>query len=435
MNKLSSLACVVFCIFLLLLLLSNAVAQTANPTWKIQVVDSNGSISRYSSLALDSNGNPHISYCRLHEKYTDLNDDLMYASLVGSEWQIQTVKKNGAIDGSGSLALDSAGNPHICYIDENHDLMYASWNGTGWGLQKADQNSTTPGGHYLVLDSNDNPHIIYYNSTDYSLKYAAWTGNEWNVQIIDQETIESSGRNQTGCPSLAVDSNGNPHISYYYTFTNQNLGDWESDLIYALWNGTGWQKQIIEKMGNVGSFDVYTSIALDSRDYPHICYQTGVPTVLKYVSWTGRNWSLQTVDKIGGGFFNSLSLDSRDNPQISYYYPINGSLMLAIWSGSNWDIQVVTTLNSVAYYPSLVVDSIGNPHISFGTIGNSLRYASAVLPPAETGRHITAQYLYAVIVGVVVVVVVGAVLLLLRKRRVKKSKIDSSNNLPQTMSS
>ncbi len=60
----------------------------------------------YSSLALDSSGNPHIIY---------FNDGLKYAVQNGSSWDIQVVDVDGW---GGSLTLDSTGNPHIVYTNQ-----------------------------------------------------------------------------------------------------------------------------------------------------------------------------------------------------------------------------------------------------------------------------------------------------------------------------
>ena len=96
--------------------------------WTIQTVDSDGWVGEYTSLALDSSGNPHISYSG--------GDDLKYAAFNGSTWTTQTVDSNGEVGWDTSLALDSNGNPSISYWDHtNYDLKYAAFNGSAWTTQ------------------------------------------------------------------------------------------------------------------------------------------------------------------------------------------------------------------------------------------------------------------------------------------------------------
>ena len=96
------------------------------------------------------------------------------------------------------------------------------------------------------LDSAGNPHISYHDTAGGDLMYAAWNGTGWDV-----ETVDSTG--QVGWyTALALDSAGNPHISYY-DITN-------SDLKYAAWNGTGWDVETVDSAGQVGW---YTALALD----------------------------------------------------------------------------------------------------------------------------------------------------------------------------
>ncbi|MHC4757397.1 MAG: hypothetical protein ACYTE8_01955 [Planctomycetota bacterium] len=73
-----------------------------------------------SSIAVDGNGNPHISY------YDASNIDLKYATFNGSKWILETVDSSGDVGRYSSITLDSKGRPHISYLDfANGNLKYA----------------------------------------------------------------------------------------------------------------------------------------------------------------------------------------------------------------------------------------------------------------------------------------------------------------------
>jgi hypothetical protein len=248
----------------------------------------------YSSLALDSNGNPHITYLANDV----VNLVLRYASWSGSAWIIQTITNN-AIE--GSLALDSNDNPHISYNDK-----YASWNSSDWTVQTIDQ-----GGFHnsLALDSSDNPHICYcYNLGGAGvLNYVSWNGSTWNIQTVDKN-VDIYNK----C-SLALDSAGNPHITYY--------DNAQSFLKYASWTDSQWIVQTVDQTSSG-----FSSLALDSSGNQHISYYYGIKGgFLNYASWNGSKWNIQTVD-YNKPFvtekypltYTSLALDLAGNPHISY---------------------------------------------------------------------------------------------------------------------
>jgi hypothetical protein len=74
----------------------------------------------------------------------------------------------------------------------------------------------------------------------------------------------------------------------------------------------------------------YNSIALDSRDMPHISYYDSEKNDLKYAYKNSFGWRIQTVDsKEDVGLYTAIALDSNGNPHISYYDETNNDLKYA----------------------------------------------------------------------------------------------------------
>ena len=71
--------------------------------------------------------------------------------------------------------------------------------------------------------------------------------------------------------------------------------------------------------------------------------------------------------------YSSIALDSFDYPHISYTISSGNSVGYANWDGANWNLWVV---DESGYYPSMAVASTNIPHISYGVTGiNEVRYA------------------------------------------------------------
>jgi len=332
------------------------VTPAAALEWSVQTVDSVGRVGEYTSLALDSNGYPHISY---HNSTT-----LKYAAWDGSVWTNRTVDSTGDVGEYTSLALNSSGYPSISYRDvTNDDLKYAAWNGTAWTNQTIDSSGSVGTYTSLALDNNGYPRISYHDTTNGDLKYAAWDGAAWTVQTVD--SVNTVGAHS----SLALNSSGYPRISYY-DGTNGNLK-------YAVWSGTAWTKQTIDSVDSEGT---YTSLALDGSDNPRISFFDTTNGDLKYAAWSGTAWIIQTVDSSGSvGTYTSLALDSSSNPRISYYDTTNKALKYAVWGGTAWITQTVDSTGDVGGYSSLALDSSDSPRISYyDTTNLDLKYAKGV---------------------------------------------------------
>jgi hypothetical protein len=304
----------------------------ASPAGTIKIVDSSGNVGTYSSLALDAEGNPHISYC-------DGNCGLKHAYCNGTMWHVESVDYNGWPGLYSSIAIDPYGNPCISYYDNwDGELRYTAWNGSSWNTQVVD----SPGGGFtsLAIDSEGNPHISYYDITNGDLKYASWTSSGWNIQTVD------SAGDVGWSTSLKLDSSDNSHISY--------LDSTSTQLKYAVWTGLGWDIQVVDSVGNANFFQTWlncTSLALDSSGYPRISYFDGVNSSLKYALWNGSSWVIQTVDSsYNVGWSSSLALDSSGRAHISYYDATVG------------DLKYVCSQNAIGFSPQSTPGSSSTLH-------------------------------------------------------------------------
>jgi hypothetical protein len=94
----------------------------------------------------------------------------------------------------------------------------------------------------------------------------------------------------------------------------------------------------VDSVGELG-WHIYPSIALDSNYDPHISYYTGEE--LKYAYWTGSEWVTETLSAESVRD-TSLDLDSENRPYIVYYVPTTRELKLA--RGIRYDNQVFLPL-------------------------------------------------------------------------------------------
>ena len=93
----------------------------------IELVDREGLVGKYCSLALNGLDQPSISY------YDESNESLKYAWRDGVGWHTETVDSNGHVGKYTSLALDILGRPCISYYDvSREDLKYAWQDGKTW---------------------------------------------------------------------------------------------------------------------------------------------------------------------------------------------------------------------------------------------------------------------------------------------------------------
>ena len=325
--------------------------QGTDGDWHIETVDSGYPSTGASALTLDEDGNPHIAYSS--------GSGLQYArwDTGAGAWQIESLDN---ISGGASLALDEAGNPHIGYIRPENwdsDLKYAhrSAGASDWRIEIVDSAELTGLNPDVAVDTAGNPHISYHEWNSSDLRYAHWDSDigTWQLETVDSVGVVGQWT------SIVVDDLGNPHIAYYDQ-TNH-------DPKYAYWDGSAWQIETVSDEGSV----VGISLAMDGSGTPHISYLDAVNDELKYAY---RNmdtgiWQVEAVGPAYDGSNTSLVLDEAGHPHISY---ILSGVRYAYWDAdvSAWQIETVDSGGQSA----LALDSTGNPHIVYSSSGD-LKYA------------------------------------------------------------
>lgn len=360
--------------------------------WYITTIDASGNIYRGVSLALDPQGWPHLAYHGMKHAWFDgsiwrieVLDDAPYVDnpvslaidLTGglhvaylnsalyqlrygykdTAWNITIVDQGGMAGNHPSIAIDSNGLPQISHsvslgsINFDTKLVYTRHTGSAWESQTVLSSDENVSYASFALTSDDQPRIAYCNNGQ--VFYTAWTGEDWSIETVEPDTNYTSSPN----PSIALDSQDRPHISYYYMISN--------DLRYAWRDDAGWHRLTVDSSSDsVGSV---SSIQIDGNDRPHIAYYDGSNEILKYAWYDGSSWHTQVVDsQAGAGVAISLALNAQGQPRIAYQVSY-GPVRYAWYDGASWHFEDVFLSGSSPWMSSvsLVLDAAGQAHLAF----------------------------------------------------------------------
>ena len=356
-------------------------APAANGDWQITTFPSQNVQGTYSSIALDQDGNPHISFL------DETSYDVKYVRWDEDNWEERTVDTLDILAWSNtSLALNVNGQPRIAYPYANPcRIGHAQWDGTQWQLVKLDWGGCSM---YvtLALDGTGEPCISYYQWAPSPDGARVWLACHeaagWQTPTVVDTVHYSLLQDLALYHSLVLQSDGTPHLNYY-----RQILSGPAQLWYATRSGGPWVRTVVDEGPGVGS---YSSLALDSQNRPRISYYDHTNGDLKYAQWSGSQWYTETVDNSGDvGSYTSLALDGSGNPHISYYDATNRDLKYAYWNGSQWRVEIVDSSGDVGEWTSLMLNAAGKAHISYYDQTNGdLKYATnsdgvehAIYPP------------------------------------------------------
>ena len=271
------------------------------------------------SLAIDPQGIAYLAF-------RPVTSSLMLARSVladpAGSWQVQTVLQSGDISGPLSLALDSAGLPHLAFYESSGPLY-----------QQPDR---------LLL-----AHPIMFEP-GLSLAEAI----RWQFEAVDIPPV-----GQPGAPSLVLDRLGELVLLLRHASSGLPL--------LARRSGQGWQTNAILE----GPLLRAASLKFDSFGAPQIASFAGGS--LMYLVWNGSDWDQQFIHPEHRIVPNSLAfaLDAADQPRFIYQNSRNGDVVLVIGVGL---LQRTLTLLTrpagsfpALYNPLIMVDKQGATHILF----------------------------------------------------------------------
>jgi len=172
----------------------------------------------------------------------------------------------------------------------NFEIYLRDWNGTNWvsidgnvgrpvDLNVSETNAISQFAS-IANDSSDNPYIVWedYESPGYAnILFRKWNDLNWvdaagNTGFTADLNVSTDLVGDHEVPDIAVDSSNNPYV----VWETHNVG-----ILFRKWDNSNW----VDAAGNVSSGDDLNvsgsasstprlpSVAIDSKDRPHIVWQ------------------------------------------------------------------------------------------------------------------------------------------------------------------
>jgi hypothetical protein len=385
--------------------------------WRVEIVDSGGYVGTDTAIAVDSQGHPHISYRAINSS-TNWND-LKYASWTGSSWKTEMLETAYSTAFYTSLVIDKDDRPHISYYEgwSGYRIRYATSNGSAWSFDTVDYVSGTITRTSLALDSLGHPHVAYYDGVpDYTLKHSWWDGTEWRNETL------SGTRYVCGYASLAIDPSDTTHMAYQ-SLTNNNIryashvsGGWNTTTVdsagdactfaslaldgagrahvaysetvhhslrYAEEATGGWNAETVNDTGFISS---HISLALNTNGTPRI----------SYYDESGQDLLYAAKDELGPGqvptlSFSPPSLDFGDLQQGA-----TGTLIFSVWNSGGGTLNY-SLYENVSWITAVIPargSSTGNVdavNVSIDTTGIPVGFHSGSVEIISNGGNGTVE--------------------------------------------
>lgn len=328
---------------------------------------------KYTSIAVDSYGQAHISYTKFYPRSDRIYHKLkyIYFDRTISAWKIYLVKEPGSGVASlneglfTSIAIDSRDRPHIAFLDDDHDkVRYVfsarenNWTFSYPTSAGIGQYDNLGGWNSLVLrpgEPQDKPFIAFYDKTKGALAMAEGT-YKTDLKNYTWSTYRIDNSGDVGLfASLAIKNGKDFGVSYFDE-------SWD-DLRYAMGNGSNWNIKVVT--GTNSRAGRYTSLVFDFNQKPHITYFDFSDGMLYEAYQITTTWKFRPIDLSETLGSAAISLDSARNPNVLYYNDLLGSLEVArrttTWAADTVIASRLSTDQRVAFK----VDLSGRSHVAY----------------------------------------------------------------------
>ena len=270
--------------------------------------------------------------------------------------------------GSTSAVSDDNGLIHMVY-ETDGALYYVKNSGTSIITETIfNVDYGSPSNPSITVDSNNLPHISYFASWCDCIQYVHHNGTGWeydNVFLGWDFSVHST--------SIELDSGNNPMIVFSGQNTSVSRGT-ENIMYFSIYNGTNWT--INELIVYSSSYYIGSSLdfELNNTGVPYIAYfDDYYSDSLKIMSLVNDSWTTPTVVSNYAGYINidmnsiSMKFDSADNTHISYYDRNYADLKYAYrgFGESSFTNIGLEYTGTVGQMNSLVLDSNDIPHIAY----------------------------------------------------------------------
>jgi hypothetical protein len=225
----------------------------------------------------------------------------------------------------------------------------------------------------LKLDTDGNPVVSYYDATNADLRVlhcndpACTTGGD---SIVSADTNGSAGLYS----SLALDSSGLPVVSYF----DYSAGDVN---IIRCGDSNCSAGNTITAPDGPDFVGEWTAVTLQSGDIPVVAYYDFTNRDLKVTRCgdpaCSSNNTVSVLETTGDtGWNSSVQLNSSGNPVIAFHNWTESDVRLAVCndpacSGGDDSISAIDLASSAGLYASLQLNSLGHPVITYYDIGSS----------------------------------------------------------------